>query len=203
MLRREYRVACSRRLRILGCPWVSRCTPAESDWGKHGYWKDTAAALPPTLENMPRIHCDECSAAEFVERFERPALPCVISGFADGTPAASWTTKAMGDRFGDVKFKCGETPPPRSGTPQSIGQCRWPAGPGSPGFQWAGVGVGAGEDDDGYSMRVKLKYFIDYCQGEVRAPSKPQHSTAYHATSHRIAPPIGSTVHATVQQVSQ
>ena len=46
--------------------------------------------------------------AEFVERFEAPKLPVVITGLCDGWPAArEWAPEALLARYGDHKFKVG------------------------------------------------------------------------------------------------
>ena len=79
-----------------------------ADWSNLGYWKPDAPKLTPALENLKRIHCSDVSAAAFVERFERPAQPVLIDGFAEGTPALSWTQQSLLHRFKNVKFKCGE-----------------------------------------------------------------------------------------------
>ena len=44
--------------------------------------------------------------AEFVERFERPRIPVVISNLQEGWPAQDlWNPQRLLDRFGDHKFK--------------------------------------------------------------------------------------------------
>lgn len=66
------------------------------------------------LLNKPQ----ELSVAEFVERFERPRLPVVITGLCDGWRAAKdWNEDTLLQRYGDHKFKvmlapfaCGEEP---------------------------------------------------------------------------------------------
>ena len=45
---------------------------------------------------------------EFYERFEIPARPVVIDGFAEGTPAQHWTAQSLLEKYGEMKFKCGE-----------------------------------------------------------------------------------------------
>ena len=44
--------------------------------------------------------------ADFVERFERPRLPVVITGLCDGWRAANdWNEDTLLQRYGDHKFK--------------------------------------------------------------------------------------------------
>ena len=48
----------------------------------------------------------ELSQAEFVERFERPRIPVVITNLQEGWPAQElWTPQRLLERFGDHKFK--------------------------------------------------------------------------------------------------
>lgn len=55
---------------------------------------------------MPRVHINDLTTEQFVERFERPRLPTVITGACDHWPAAStWTLEHLLARFGDHKFK--------------------------------------------------------------------------------------------------
>ena len=46
------------------------------------------------------------TVAEFVERFERPRLPVVITGLCDGWKArGNWTEEGLLRRYGEHKFK--------------------------------------------------------------------------------------------------
>ena len=77
-------------------------------WSRRGYWKPDRPELPPTLDNMERIHCRDVTAAQFHERYEVPARPVVIDGFLDDMDARRWTAQGLHERFCDMKFKCGE-----------------------------------------------------------------------------------------------
>jgi hypothetical protein len=64
----------------------------------------------------------DLSIEQFVERFERPRLPVVITGLTDDWPAAGhWLPDALIARCGDHKFKvrCGK------GMRYSICSCEW------------------------------------------------------------------------------
>jgi histone arginine demethylase JMJD6 len=51
-------------------------------------------------------HSQELNPEQFVERYERPRLPVVITGLCDGWRAAKeWTEEGLLHRFGDHKFK--------------------------------------------------------------------------------------------------
>ena len=53
-------------------------------WNQYGFCKiDLDKALGPPLNNIDYIHCDDCSPAEFIERFEVPCKPVVIRGLMD------------------------------------------------------------------------------------------------------------------------
>ena len=48
----------------------------------------------------------EVTLEEFVERYERPKVPVVITGLCEGWRACSeWSEEALLQRFGDHKFK--------------------------------------------------------------------------------------------------
>lgn len=55
---------------------------------------------------MRRMHLQELSRAQFVELFERPRMPTVITGLIEDWPAQErWTEQALLQRFGDHRFK--------------------------------------------------------------------------------------------------
>lgn len=48
----------------------------------------------------------ELTLEQFVERYERPRIPVVITGLTDGWAAAqAWTPAALRARFGEHRFK--------------------------------------------------------------------------------------------------
>jgi histone arginine demethylase JMJD6 len=79
-----------------------------ASWSRRGYWRPNAPALPEALDNLERIHCRDVTPEEFYERFEVPARPVVIDGFAEGTPAEHWTAQGLLEKYAEMKFKCGE-----------------------------------------------------------------------------------------------
>ena len=83
---------------------------APGDWRRLGYSKlELEAALGAPLDNCPRVHARDCTAAEFAERFEARSQPCIIEGLLDGWGAmGKWSIEWLADALGDVDVKCGE-----------------------------------------------------------------------------------------------
>ncbi|KAJ3077652.1 hypothetical protein HDU99_001063 [Rhizoclosmatium hyalinum] len=65
--------------------------------------------IPDHLDTVERIDVDEVSDQDFVERFERDGVPCVITGVTkDWKAETEWTPQRLLDRFYNEKFKVGE-----------------------------------------------------------------------------------------------
>lgn len=98
-------------------------------WGEHGYAYCRSEWSGEDVEDgIQRIHQDEVSEAEFVERFERPGLPVLIQGCMDAKKTKEhWSCENMLRKYGDLRFK-------------------------------------VGEDDDGYQVKMRLKYFFMYME---------------------------------------
>lgn len=94
------------------------------DWQKYGFagrraqdFERLANTGDEPMGAVPRVHARDLSVEAFWERFEKPGLPCVISGIpeAEGWPAHErWTPDKLCQRFADVSFKVGKDD---SGTP--------------------------------------------------------------------------------------
>ena len=41
------------------------------------------------VSNIDKVHADDMSAADFIQRYERPGIPCVIRGVCDQRTEAS------------------------------------------------------------------------------------------------------------------
>ncbi|EKX48677.1 hypothetical protein GUITHDRAFT_136376 [Guillardia theta CCMP2712] len=65
--------------------------------------------LGPVEDNIERVSCHELSTQDFIERFEIPCKPCVITGLLDRWPAKhKWSFQYFAEKYGAARFKCGE-----------------------------------------------------------------------------------------------
>ena len=103
------------------------------EWAKFDYFRkanvndllgiDVAYPVSPQID---RVHQSRLSVQQFIDNYERPAVPCIITGCADKWRARKeWSFESFSKNFGNVLLKCGE-------------------------------------DDDGYKVKVKTKYFLKY-----------------------------------------
>jgi len=96
-------------------------------WNQLGYGKNFK---PFTIVNdtVERIDVNEVSIEEFIERYEKPYKPVVITGVQKTWNANhKWTLHRLRKKYRNQRFKCGE-------------------------------------DNHGYSVKIKMKYFVDYMQ---------------------------------------
>jgi len=110
--------------------------PKLKDWSKDAFatrrttdFEELSSA--PSSCFIDRISCRSLSTQDFVERYERPCLPVIISDIPqeecwEGGKPGCWDSFAwLKDKVGERLFK-------------------------------------VGEDDDGYKVKVKLRYFLRY-----------------------------------------
>ena len=61
-------------------------------------------------DNIERIHIDELSYQEFMDKYEYGSKPVIIRGVADDWPARKeWKIKNLIQKYGDAKFKIAES----------------------------------------------------------------------------------------------
>uniref|UniRef100_A0A7S4ERC8 JmjC domain-containing protein n=1 Tax=Chrysotila carterae TaxID=13221 RepID=A0A7S4ERC8_CHRCT len=73
-----------------------------------GPWQCGTASIPmgwTSFENIPRIHANDLSVAEFAGKFEHSGLPVILTGLASKWPAFKrWSLENLATRFGEVPF---------------------------------------------------------------------------------------------------
>jgi histone arginine demethylase JMJD6 len=83
------------------------------EWVEDNYYKrqDKALSLPEGFKDeIERVHVNDITVEEFVEKFERPSRPVIIQGIADTWPAfKKWTFRKLLKKYADSKFKIGES----------------------------------------------------------------------------------------------
>lgn len=86
---------------------------------------------PSSLQVIDRVSCDTMTLHEFIEYYERPELPCIISNipkFENWAAVDKWKIRnkeLLNHKLGSRYFK-------------------------------------VGEDDDGYKVKIRMKYFLKY-----------------------------------------
>ena len=103
----------------------SELSVSRGEWRKWGFaGEPSLVALEPPpgglqADGLPLLDGSRLSVEEFVERYERPRRPCVITGLCDGWRAArEWTPDRLLERLGGCKFKvrsCCQGAPLRAG----------------------------------------------------------------------------------------
>jgi hypothetical protein len=97
---RDCILCCSRAAGVLSCVaclWHARCCLTQRVCSK---------ALRRLPGPEPLVRCQELTVEQFVERFERPRIPVVLTGLCDGWRAAhAWRQPELLQQYGDHKFK--------------------------------------------------------------------------------------------------
>jgi histone arginine demethylase JMJD6 len=117
-------------------------------WQQHAYHA-TYATLWAADDRVPRIDYDAVSEADFIERYERPAVPVVIRGACAHWPAMErWTVEVRAACVGPLAPAA--APDPVLSLAQRLAAT------------YGDRRLKVGEDDDGNSVRLKLRYFLQY-----------------------------------------
>jgi len=110
---------------------------ARSEINHRTGWDSQGLAAPfaPTrwqfTDNVMRIDARTISKEEFVEKYEKPLVPVVLTHVTDEWAAGEkWTHDRLSRKYRNQKFKCGE-------------------------------------DDEGFSVKVKMKYYVPYMESTV------------------------------------
>ena len=123
---RNFEIRSKAKSRIRKAKESARPELKVDGWTKHNFHATFDLSFDCFTDNVPRISCNEISHEEFIEKYERPLKPVVITNFMDSWPAMRrWTLERLVKKYRNQKFK-------------------------------------VGEDDDGYSVKMKLKYYMEY-----------------------------------------
>lgn len=70
----------------------------------------TGVRFPDFVDTIERVNYNDLSEQEFLERFEYGSKPVIIQNVAEDWPGLKeWRMKRLIERFGDSKFKIGES----------------------------------------------------------------------------------------------
>ncbi|XP_028399683.1 bifunctional arginine demethylase and lysyl-hydroxylase JMJD6-like [Dendronephthya gigantea] len=128
---RDFQISSKSKSRIKKAKASARPELKVDGWTKYKFNDTFDLSLDSFTDNVPRINCNKISHEEFIEKFERPLKPVVITHCLDSWPAMRrWTLERLVKKYRNQKFK-------------------------------------VGEDDDGYSVKMKLKYYMQYIKTTV------------------------------------
>ncbi|KAK8386147.1 hypothetical protein O3P69_010696 [Scylla paramamosain] len=78
-------------------------------WTKLDYKNKFDCSIDKVKDTAERIHVDEVSVEEFIERYEKTYKPVVVRGITDAWKAQyKWTLERLAKKYRNQKFKCGE-----------------------------------------------------------------------------------------------
>lgn len=110
------------------------------DWKKEGYAKTDICErlLKECPDDIERVNCEDLSAQEFIEKYESKNKPVIIKGLTKGWKTEKyWTFEVILIPCSYLKSK-------------EIYQ------------RYKDEKLKVGEDDEGYPIRIKVKYFFEY-----------------------------------------
>lgn len=95
-------------------------------WCGHDYLHTFDVSHSTVHDTCPREDVRKLTHEQFIEKYERPLKPVVLTNAQDEWQASyKWTVERLVKKYRNQKFKCGE-------------------------------------DNDGYSVKLKMKYYVDY-----------------------------------------
>ena len=75
----------------------------QDDWMKHKFAQDFDLSHKSVNDIVPRIDCRNMSQAEFIEKYEKPRIPVVITNSQDHWMAnKKWTLQVSSIAFGFI-----------------------------------------------------------------------------------------------------
>lgn len=88
------------------------------DWQKDRYYEKQGYVCdrvlngqdPTFQDTIERVHVDQITPEEFIEKYERGSRPVIIQGVVQGWPAAQeWQLEKLLQTYGTGRFKIGES----------------------------------------------------------------------------------------------
>ncbi|KAA0197237.1 Bifunctional arginine demethylase and lysyl-hydroxylase PSR [Fasciolopsis buskii] len=120
-----------KRIRVAKDKARSELSGSPSNWWHCGYAKTFNLSLDGIADECPRIDAHRITLEEFIQNYEQPAKPVVITNDQLEWPAnRKWTLDRLAKKYRNQRFKCGE-------------------------------------DDSGYSVKIKMKYFVNYMRDNI------------------------------------
>lgn len=85
----------------------SELSVSKGGWRKHNYVHTDLLSTDKINDTLPRVHIDDITLEEFIEKYERPKKPVIIIGAMDAWPAmqGEWTPERLKERFGQHKVR--------------------------------------------------------------------------------------------------
>lgn len=88
------------------------------DWQRDNYFEKQSRCVDPVLygtdpdfrDTIERIHVDDLTVEEFIERYEKGSRPVIIQGVVDRWPAhTKWQLDSLLEQYSHGRFKIGES----------------------------------------------------------------------------------------------
>ncbi len=96
------------------------------DWEKYNYYHTFDLSTSHIKDTVERVDSTQVAIKDFIQRFEKPSVPCVLTNDQSDWPATEkWNPERLAKKYRNQRFKCGE-------------------------------------DDEGYSVKMKMKYYTKY-----------------------------------------
>jgi hypothetical protein len=95
-----------RRVRSAKRACRSELSVSKGEWRKHGYATSDILSTAHLRDTLPRVAAADITHGVFVERYEHPRVPLIVTGLLDEWPAQQeWTEEKLLEHYADHKFK--------------------------------------------------------------------------------------------------